>query len=104
MASLNDLEGEAVEGVGLVLLVLLVVIAFYVWKAVHGIKFPNFPNFAKWISDLFKSLFDALKNSTGQGDFNYSLPSPGELDGGGPDWVVTGTNVGAGDPAAYGGS
>jgi hypothetical protein len=112
MASLDKVEGEAVEGVMLVFLVLVIVIIYSLWQGLKGLpKLPNFAGFAKWLADLFKPLMDKinLPHVTGgadwpTGDFNYSMPSPGELDGVSADWVSTGTSTGAEELAALGGS
>jgi hypothetical protein len=101
MASLDKLEGEAIQGIGLVLLIALAAIAYFVWKGASGFKFPDI---AGMISNYIKALINALKNNSGGGALDYTMPSSGELDGGGADWVATGTNIGAEDLAASGGN
>lgn len=106
MASLDKLEGEAIEGVGLLLLVAIAVIAFFIWKGVAGFKFPDVLSWLKKIADKIAASIPSPIGATNwpTGEWNYSVPSPGELDGASADWVSIGTSVGAEDLAASGGS
>lgn len=93
MASLDELEGDVIEAIGLILLIAVAILAFGIWKGISGFKFPDLSAISRWFKNLAEAFKQASQNP-GSGTFDYSWPSPGELQGGGSDWVMTGGSAG----------
>lgn len=95
MASLDKMEGEAVEAGMLVLLVALIYFAWLAYKGVNGIKMPDFGKLiAEALAALQAKMNDAMnwaQNHMPNSDPEAPWSGPLAI---GPGTVATGTDVG----------
>jgi hypothetical protein len=86
MASLDKMEGDAVEGIGILLLALLAYFAYLAYKGVSGFKFPA-------LSDILGSI-SAMINNLLNGAIAKVTPDIGATGSHSDIQVFTGTNQG----------
>jgi len=90
MASLDNLEGDAIEGAVLLVIVVVIVLAWSLYKASTGAA-SAWAEFAKKLLKMFADLADKAHDfSMKARDSLYT--DPGAVSGYGPDQVVTGTS------------
>ncbi|MGC1968728.1 MAG: hypothetical protein WA673_19865 [Candidatus Acidiferrales bacterium] len=87
MASLDNLEGEAIEGVILVILLLIGLTVFGLWKVFDKNALAN------WLRKLWLGMDSLFAKGIG----TLSSNPGGDTMGGGPDVVYTGINAGSSD-------
>ena len=95
MASLDKMEGEAVEAGMLLLLAVLLYFAYLAYKGVSGFKMPKIPTLSELLAALQAKLNDLLNGVQAHlpsTDPQNPLSSPSLALG--PDTVYAGTDVG----------